>query len=100
MKKENHKTDVKPQKHQTDAKLHMEYNESPDDLLRAYIELYKNETDEQLYQRLRDLAAELGRIPKKSEVPGSGYIKTRLGNWPRIMEQAGIKPVRQKYRHS
>ncbi len=66
------------------------------DLCSEYIKRYKKESDEQLFQYLRDIANELGRIPKKSEVPAFGYIKSRLGNWPRILEKAGIKPVRKK----
>lgn len=66
------------------------------DLCREYIKLYKKKSDEQLYQYLRDIADELGRVPKKSEVPAFGYIKSRLGKWPRILEDAGIKPVRKK----
>ncbi len=66
------------------------------DLCREYIERYKKKSDEQLYQYLRDIADELGRVPKKSEVPAYGYIKSRLGSWPRILEKAGIKPVHKK----
>lgn|GEM_PF-6789102 len=76
----------------------VECGQSPQDLQKAYVELYKKESDEQIYQRLRETAAELGRIPKKSEVPGAGYLKHRLGNWPRLMEKAGIKPVSPKRR--
>ena len=51
------------------------------------------ETDEELLKRLKNLAEELGRLPKKEDVPGAYYIKQRLGPWPRIMEKAGLKPV-------
>ncbi|KPU43343.1 hypothetical protein OXPF_27840 [Oxobacter pfennigii] len=59
---------------------------------------YRRETDEQLYQRVRDLATKLGRLPIKSEIPAFDYLKYRLGNWPRIMENAGLKPVSEKRR--
>jgi hypothetical protein len=67
--------------------------EAQNDLRSSYISLYRLESDEQIYQRLRCLAAELGRPPNKADVPGFDYIKSRLGSWPRILELAGVKPV-------
>ena len=61
-----------------------------------YIDIYREKTDEELYQYLKDLAAKLGRPPLKADVPGYCYIKKRLGSWPRILEQAGLKQVTEK----
>ncbi len=72
---------------------------SQKDLYQKYLALYQSETDEQLYQRLRDMAAQLGRLPTKAEVPACDYLKARLGSWPIMMEHAGLKPVGQKRRH-
>lgn len=68
------------------------------ELQEAYISVYRKETDEQLYQRVRNIAAELGRLPMKSELPAFVYLKARLGNWPIIMEQAGLKQVSERRR--
>lgn len=70
--------------------------EAQNDWRRRYIALYRTESDEQIYQRLRFLAKKLGRPPTKADVPGFDYIKSRLGNWPRILEQAGLKPVSKR----
>ena len=61
-----------------------------------YITIYQDKTDEELYQYLRHLAAKLGRPPLKADVPGYYYIKKRLGSWPRILEQAGLKQVTER----
>ena len=53
-------------------------------------------TDEELYQYLRVLAVKLGHPPHKADVPGYYYIKKRLGSWPRILEQAGLKQVSER----
>jgi hypothetical protein len=57
----------------------------------ACLRIYREETDEQLLQRIRDKAAELGRLPRLRELPGFCYLKARFGSWPRMMEKAGIK---------
>ena len=61
-----------------------------------YIDLYQDKTDEELYQYLRHLADKLGHPPRKADVPGYYYIKKRLGSWPRILEQAGLKQVTER----
>lgn len=58
-----------------------------------YVLIYMEETDEELMARLCRICEELGRLPKKEDVPGSYYIKQRLGPWPRVLEKAGLKPV-------
>lgn len=42
---------------------------------------------------LRQRAAELGAIPKRSDFSGSEvcFIKQKLGPWPRALEAAGLK---------
>ena len=52
-------------------------------------------TEEELLQIVRDKAAELGRSPKKKEVPQCGMIKGRLGTWKRVLELAGLPPLNQ-----
>lgn len=70
--------------------------EAQNDWRRRHIAIYRTESDEQIYQRLRCLAEKLGRPPTKADVPGFDYIKSRLGSWPRILERAGVKPVSHK----
>jgi hypothetical protein len=71
----------------------------PEDQERAYLAFYRKKSDEQIYQYLRDMAAQLGRVPLKSDIPASSHIKSRLGNWPRILEKAGLKPMGEQRRH-
>ena len=42
---------------------------------------------------LRDKAAELERLPKRSDFPDDKVclIKQKLGPWPRALEEAGLK---------
>lgn len=62
----------------------------------AYMHIYEQETDEQVFARLRRQAEDLGRPPKRTEVPASDYLKTRFGPWPRILEKAGLKEISQR----
>ena len=45
--------------------------------------------------RLRQCAAELDRLPKKSDMSRMDVmlVKSCLGPWPRALEKAGLKPV-------
>ena len=54
---------------------------------------YAAMSDEALLDILRQKAAELGRLPIKDDVACAFYFKQRFGPWPRILEQAGLKPV-------
>ena len=47
---------------------------------------------------LCDKAAELGRIPVKSDFESAAIIniKRKFGPWPRALEAAGLKPVTKK----
>ena len=60
---------------------------------------YAAMSDEELLDVLRQRAAELGRLPIKEDVTGAAYFKQRFGPWPRILEQAGLKPVSEKHLH-
>lgn len=58
---------------------------------------YRTLSDEQLLDIIREKTKQLGRPPKKNEVPAAGYFKHRFGPWPRILEAAGVKPVSEVY---
>jgi Homing endonuclease associated repeat len=58
-------------------------------------------TDESLQKLLRDHAAELGRLPRKSEWarsteqrPSSAVIVHRFGSWTAALQTAGLSPPR------
>lgn len=65
--------------------------------LEEIVYIYSGKTDEELCEIVRTYARKLGRTPKKDEVPGSRYIKSRLGPWPRVLEKAGVKEVSKVY---
>ncbi len=51
-------------------------------------------TEEELLQMIRDKAEELGRAPKKSEVPECYRIKNRFGPWYESVMAAGLEPYK------
>lgn len=55
----------------------------------------KKMTDEELLDCVRRVAEELGRPPKRLEVPENLQLKSRFGPWPRILEMAGVKEPTQ-----
>jgi hypothetical protein len=57
---------------------------------------HRNDTDEELITYLNDIALKLGHIPKKHEVFGFTYLKSRFGPWPRVLEKAGLKKAHPK----
>jgi hypothetical protein len=57
---------------------------------------HKDDSDEALLQYIRDCAEKLGHIPKKHEVIGFTYLKSRFGPWPRVLEKAGLKELKKK----
>jgi len=61
-----------------------------------FVRHHRQDTDEELLDYVRYCAVELGHIPKKHEVLGFSYIKSRLGPWPRVLESAGLKETKQK----
>ncbi|MGI6211041.1 MAG: homing endonuclease associated repeat-containing protein [Anaerovoracaceae bacterium] len=48
-------------------------------------------TDEELLGLIREANEQLGRPPKKSDIPGFQAFKNRFGPWPRLLEKAGVK---------
>jgi hypothetical protein len=61
-----------------------------------FAQRHRNDTDEELLQYLRDMAKEQGRTPRKHDVPGFTYVKSRFGPWPRVLEKAGLKEIKEK----
>ena len=58
---------------------------------------YKEMTDEELLQLVRDFTEENGREPMQADVLYDRELKQRFGPWNRILEQAGTRPVAQSY---
>ena len=58
---------------------------------------YKEMTDEELLQLVRDFTEENGREPMQADVLYDREFKHRLGPWNRMLEQAGTRPVAQSY---
>lgn len=98
MNREGYSTDMGIQNISGDGVQHIEAARSMGPIRAEHLALYMKDTDEQLYQRIRDIAAKLGHLPRKEDVPAFDYIKKRLGPWPRVLEQAGLKPVSEKRR--
>ena len=58
---------------------------------------YKEMTDEELLQLVRDFTEENGREPMQADVLYDRELKQRFGPWKRMLEQAGTRPVAQSY---
>lgn len=58
---------------------------------RSFAECHRGASDESLLDYVRSEAERLGRVPKKAEVAGYAYLKSRFGPWPRVLERAGLK---------
>ena len=58
---------------------------------------YKEKTDEELLQLVRDFTEENGREPMQAEVLYDRELKARFGPWPRMLERAGTRPVGTHY---
>lgn len=58
---------------------------------------YKEMTDEELLQLVRDFTEENGREPMQADVLYDRELKQRFGSWNRMLEQAGTRPVAQSY---
>lgn len=52
---------------------------------------HATDTSEQLLQYVRDVAEKLGKVPTRSDMIGTLYLKKRLGVWNHILEMAGLK---------
>ena len=57
---------------------------------------HSKDTDEELIGYLKELSIKLGHVPKKHEVYGFTYLKSRFGPWPRVLEKAGLKEIPSK----
>jgi len=62
-----------------------------------FAQKHRHDTDEEIFEYLRDIARKLGRPPAKQDVAGYIYIKNRFGPWPRVLERAGLKAVSKRY---
>ena len=58
---------------------------------------YKEMTDEELLQLVRDFTEENGREPMQADLLYDQELKQRFGPWNRMLEQAGTRPVAQSY---
>ena len=58
---------------------------------------YKEMTDEELLQLVRDFTEENGREPMQADVLYDRELKARFGPWPRMLERAGTRPVGTHY---
>ena len=57
---------------------------------------YKEMTDEELLQLVRDFVAENNRMPERCDLLYDTVLK-RFGPWGRMLEKAGVKEVAQSY---
>ena len=58
---------------------------------------YKEMTDEELLQLVRDYTEENGREPMQADVLYDRELKARFDPWPRMLERAGTRPVGTHY---
>ena len=58
---------------------------------------YKEMTDEELLQLVRDFTEENGREPMQADVLYDRELKQRFGPWNRMLERADTRPVAQSY---
>lgn len=58
-----------------------------------FIKAHGGDTDEQLREYVRQKAMYLHRMPHPLELPGSGYLKDRLGDWNRLARELGYVPA-------
>ena len=58
---------------------------------------YKERTDEELLQLVRDFTEENGREPMQADVLYDRELKARFDPWPRMLERAGTRPVGTHY---
>ena len=58
---------------------------------------YKEMSDEELLQLVRDFTREHGREPTQRDVIYDRELKARFGPWNRMLERAGTRPVAQSY---
>ena len=72
-------------------------NEQKNCKLNELCEPYVQLSDEELLQLVRDFTETNGREPTQQDLLYSRELKARFGPWPRMLEQAGTRPVAQSY---
>lgn len=60
-------------------------------LEKQFVQEHKHDSKEDLIYYVQTAARDLGKIPTKDDILGSAYLRSRLGPWPRVLEQAGLK---------
>ena len=58
---------------------------------------YRELSDEELLQLVRDFVAENGKLPARADFVYDNVLKQRFGPWGRMLEKAGVKEVAQGY---
>ena len=58
---------------------------------------YRELSDEELLQLVRDFVAENGKLPARTDLIYDNVLKQRFGPWGRMLEKAGVKEVAQGY---
>ncbi len=58
---------------------------------------YRELSDEELLQLVRDFVAENGKLPARTDLIYDNVLKQRFGPWGRMLEKAGVKEVSQVY---
>ena len=72
-------------------------NEQKSSKLNELCEPYVKMSDEELLQLVRNFTEINGREPTQQDLLYSRELKARFGPWPRMLEQAGTRPVAQSY---
>ena len=72
-------------------------NEQKSSKLNKLCEPYVALSNEKLLQLVRDFTETNGREPTQQDLLYSRELKARFGPWPRMLEQAGTRPVAQAY---
>ena len=72
-------------------------NEQKSSKLNKLCEPYVKMSNETLLQLVRDFTETNGREPTQQDLLYSRELKARFGPWPRMLEQAGTRPVAQSY---
>ncbi len=65
--------------------------------LRQLEKPYRELTDAELLQLVRDFVAENNRMPGRADLVYDGVLKQRFGPWARMLEKAGVKEVSEVY---
>lgn len=58
---------------------------------------YREMSDEELLQLIRDFTEEHGREPTQADLVYNGVLKSRFGPWNRMLERAGTRPIGKRY---